>query len=553
MAAMKSSGLLEKDLRDFISQNLEQIETGLTLVRKEAYLPAKLGTRGFIDILAVDSSRRYVLIEVKRTAGASREAIHEVLKYIEGAKAHLALRENELRAMVVAADWTELRVPFLSLVARTSCRVEGYELELTEAENIRRILPVGNTLLNTDRVLAPWHHVAFYCDSVNFEQAARAFSAACKSSGIESYILVLLAPLAGIESLPSSHEQEWDRIFDQLDEQRRDNAKPSLRQYRSMIYFAMQQLSVRECLDRLQSMGKSKDDLDLWSSSEEELLEASHEALQNFDLVLCPPDNEETGYPAKFKALTEHENWRVIDISRFGAFSRNLQISNEQLVSEICDAQADSRQSLTFTFNPSEKSALAEARKRVDICLKDNQPWRLQINYVLDMIAASGESGPSKINIGNTSAAVATIYMQSANGSLGGRLFIPFYFITPGPNSKTSYYGVLVWDGTTPKLKALINEFYQGEPLMLRIVKRHGGYEPRDVQIVRKMGLHYRTFMAVRGVLTTKHYQLADGLWEPCEGIAFVDEYYRFLWSCDEFVDDVRNLYDEWEKWNLVM
>jgi hypothetical protein len=110
-----------------------------------------------------------------------------------------------------------------------------------------------------------------------------------------------------------------------------------------------------------------------------------------------------------------------------------------------------------------------------------------------------------------------------------------------------------VWDGTKPKLKALIDEFYQEDPVRLRVAKRDGGYEPRDVQIVRKMGLHYRTFMAVRGVLTIKNYRLADGLWEPSAGVQFVDEYYRFIWSCSEFVDDVQKLYDEWDKWTLVI
>jgi len=70
-------------------------------------------------------------------------------------------------------------------------------------------------------------------------------------------------------------------------------------------------------------------------------------------------------------------------------------------------------------------------------------------------------------------------------------VFMPFYFIT-GPGSKKKYYGAIVWDGTKPQLKALIKEFYEGEPLRLRIQKIKGSYEARDARILRRMGLHYQ-------------------------------------------------------------
>jgi hypothetical protein len=177
----------------------------------------------------------------------------------------------------------------------------------------------------------------------------------------------------------------------------------------------------------------------------------------------------------------------------------------------------------------------------------------LQINHVLDTIAACEESGTTEIKIFNSSAALSTVYCQASKGGPRDQLFMPFHFITPGPDCKTTFYGALVWDGTMPTLKGLIKEFYEGDPIRLRVAKKNGGYEPRDVHIVRKMGLHYRTFKAVSGSMTTKHFRLVDGLWEPWERVDFIDEYYRFLWSCGKFVDDVRALYDEWEKWTLII
>lgn len=77
---------IEEKIREKLARKLELFENGLQLLDQEAFLPNKKGTRGFVDILASDTQRRFVLIELKRSKAASREAIHEVFKYIEGVK-----------------------------------------------------------------------------------------------------------------------------------------------------------------------------------------------------------------------------------------------------------------------------------------------------------------------------------------------------------------------------------------------------------------------------------------------------------------------------------
>jgi RecB family endonuclease NucS len=75
--------VVENIIRDYLADNLSVICNDLSLIKKEYYLPNILGTRGFIDILAKDNKNNYVIIELKRTNEASREALHEILKYVE--------------------------------------------------------------------------------------------------------------------------------------------------------------------------------------------------------------------------------------------------------------------------------------------------------------------------------------------------------------------------------------------------------------------------------------------------------------------------------------
>lgn len=444
----------------------------------------------------------------------------------------------------------------MSLVTRTTCRVDGYEIELSEAGEIGRILPVGNILLDTDRVVAPWQHVTLYNEK-NFEEAVRRYEVACHHRGIESYFLVLLAPpLQSPDGFTSPQDESFDKVFKHLNKILNNDPAESVRQvtilrtYKSAIYFCMQQLSLQDCDRLLRTIGYSGDALDYDGLNEEAALEGLHEAMQELKLEPSPAQTE-TAYPAKFRTLVHERKWQVVDVRRYGTFARNEKISNEQLLLEICDAQANSKQSVRFSFSPQDKTDLAEAKKRVDICLKDNQPWRLQVNQVLDEIAASGEAGPCQIAIVNTSGAIGTVNAQLKESHRGE--FFPFYFITPSPDSTKLYYGALIWDGTEPRLKKLIKEFYDGNSTRLRVVKMHGGYEPRDTQICRRMGLHYRSFIEDRGGALVKHHKLENGLWEPCVGVSAMDEYFRFLFACQTFTSDVLSMFREWDDLNVTI
>lgn len=73
----------EANLRDQLVTRLDLIEYGLHDPTSEYLLPNAHGTRGRIDILARDRHGLRVIIEIKRSNKAAREALHEVGKYME--------------------------------------------------------------------------------------------------------------------------------------------------------------------------------------------------------------------------------------------------------------------------------------------------------------------------------------------------------------------------------------------------------------------------------------------------------------------------------------
>ena len=65
------SNIKESKLRDLLSLRMDLVGSDLTLLEIEEYIPSRMGTRSFIDLLAKDGRDRWVLIELKRSDAAS--------------------------------------------------------------------------------------------------------------------------------------------------------------------------------------------------------------------------------------------------------------------------------------------------------------------------------------------------------------------------------------------------------------------------------------------------------------------------------------------------
>ena len=65
----------------------------------------------FIDILAKDKNNNFVIIELKKSDAAAREAIHEVIKYTEFVKKTYAVNDDEIKLIIMSTEWKELINP----------------------------------------------------------------------------------------------------------------------------------------------------------------------------------------------------------------------------------------------------------------------------------------------------------------------------------------------------------------------------------------------------------------------------------------------------------
>ena len=92
----------ESDLRNFLSKNLNVLESGFQLYEEEGITGVEFPAGGrFIDILAVDANGSYVVIELKVSRGYDR-AVGQLLRYMGWIAKHHADAGQAVRGIIVA-------------------------------------------------------------------------------------------------------------------------------------------------------------------------------------------------------------------------------------------------------------------------------------------------------------------------------------------------------------------------------------------------------------------------------------------------------------------
>jgi hypothetical protein len=117
----------EKDLQSFLVKNLSIFEPGLKLYQEDGISGIEYPAGGrFIDILAVDSQNRLVVIELKVSKGYDR-VIGQTLRYMAWISKHLAEQGQAVRGIIAARDISD----DLRLACSYLPNVSLYEYELS--------------------------------------------------------------------------------------------------------------------------------------------------------------------------------------------------------------------------------------------------------------------------------------------------------------------------------------------------------------------------------------------------------------------------------------
>lgn len=544
---------VEAKIRDNLCGMLDLIEPGLVFLDKEKYLPNPIGTRSFIDIFARDNNNKYVLIELKRSKSSSRDALHQVLKYLEGVKENISLRDDEIRLIIISTEWSELLVPFSSFVDRVNCSVQGFNLIVDESYIPIEANIVTPLKLSNDRIFAPWHELNLYETKDNMQSALKAYEDSCKCKSISDYVIVILSPPDGLhEASVLATFRSMEAIYEISDDNPHtlESLRDYMPEYRFILYFATLELNEIACLKTIRELAEPADRdefLDYISEMVgEEKLCALHEKI--YEIEPSPPkDYYEIGYPAKFSTkLLEDEGWRIEKIRRYGKLAQNELLSDELIIEELSGSQGDTKQRYLYEFSLNDSSCYEVMRKGVKKCLEDNPIWRNQILLCIDELQGANTEGTGRISILNTSNFCLTIYLALTRDN--GVLYIPNYHITTTSNNNTEMiFGAVVSTGKTPSFTSVLDTYYDGDYFSFLLNLQWGGYESRDVSIMREIGVTYKTYKCIDSDEKKIFFELTELGWEECHEIELFGGFEDFISNNNEFVEDICGFYaDHW-------
>jgi hypothetical protein len=454
--------MTESELRDRIATNVQSIESGLTLLNKEQYIPNHLGTRGFIDLYAKDANGHHVLIELKRSDATAREALHEIHKYVEGVKQHFGVRDDEIRVFVASTEWRELLIPFSRLVADTKLAITGFQLHINDKSGniISSQIPI--LPITQGRFIAPWHDVNWYLDQQSLNNGITSIEACCRKKGIEDYVIVVLQPPQPVHS---EHQAGMWAVLHEIAQTKGNVAtnEPQLPSYKYIAYFAMQALTEDQCMRILECEPEQIEEIrdSISEMDDDEAIRFLHESVTALE-PRPEQDHYEIGYPAKFTKFMDAYECDIQAVHRHGVFKRNTVLDDESILSELRGEDGFTGQRFKRTLKVSNRAHMSSARSDISVCLEQNPVWKNHILRELDEILQEFPEGEVDVSIYNPGTGILTLYFPTTRDD--GALYIPTYsLIVRNPEPVRMYYGGLQENGDPLTFRQLLNKYYDGE------------------------------------------------------------------------------------------
>ena len=552
---MNNMDQIEGKIRDKLATRLDLFGIGLELINTEEFLPNATGTRGFVDLFARNAEGKFFLIELKRSKAASRQAIHEVLKYIEGIKENKSLMNDEIVAIVVSTEWSELLVPFSSFVHDTSYTVIGYDLQVGEDGNPLKAVAVEPLIFMNERFLSDMHSIALYTSSDNLKKGIKSHVDCFNHKNITDYVLLIL------KAHPALYEYSLNSTMKALEGIARfgdplglsfEDLRNKMDEYLYMVYSSVQ---VMEKSDYWQIINndellfqEAKENLPEWSIKDE----LHH--LHHYAIMECEPlpfcERCEIGYPAKLSdKLLNHEGWEVIQLVRGGRLERNTLLTDDVIIDELKGSTGTNKIIYHKKFSSNYPSSISKLQADVEKCLVDNAIWLVGVKRAIADIARVSKDHDCEVDVHiyNPSNTLLSLYHTIRYVDPDNIMrWLPKYEISiMGKDIRRSYFGCLEYKSVEVDLQHVIQLAYGGNASELVRSMAWGGYQQNDIDISLIYGLEYSNFLIITNETEQKYFKFNGFQYVDCQVIGLYDGIIHFMNVNTEFIDSLQKLFDE--------
>lgn len=459
----------ENAISDYLARHLDLIEPGLTLVDREHYLRNPIGASGFLDIFARTANGQLLIIEIKRTNAAAREAVQELFKYATLLRQNYLVRDVDYRLVVLSVEWHELLTPYSELAHRAPYELSAGIIVLDRDGLPTRIDPVVPMPLVAQRRFSKRQFLWGFSDEGAAIAAVPLIAGHMHRVGLEDFVLLRTR---------SNNPRLIQNGFVYFAQQ-----ELSLAEYREKIHALLDDEEYQEFENYLSDLNEEEDQL---GESADQVWQPGYDELFN----RINPDHSEISHPEKAAYWFAKGAQNSIHIERFGRF-QDKGISDDTIVTEIIgrDGTSDYHLNLTArTDSPPQIEALTKAAENIFFF---NNDWR---GACRDLIAYAKRTGPATVKIKAFSN--EDILRSIAGAAFGYLGFVPtFQFEIDRPKKhREQFIGLPEWDGTTTDFNKLILSHFGGDPFSYFISHHFGDHRIRNIDIMKELGLRYSVF-----------------------------------------------------------
>jgi hypothetical protein len=458
----------EAAIRDHLAANLSLIEGGLILVDKEFYLKNDRGAAGFLDIFAQTAAGQLVIVEIKRTNSAAREAIQELYKYAALLRERFLIKNTELRLILLSAEWHELLLPYSEFAHTTP-----YEMSAGKIILDRQGLPIGIDRVDpiptaAGRRIGVRHFLWRFPDKDGAKCALPLLAAFMHEAGLNDFVL--------IESSSSD-----SRISG-----------------KGFLYFAQQELPFTEYMQLIER-NLSTDQLEEFRETLQDLQEEQDRVAEASDAVWAHKsgapyseigsDHMEISNPEKAQKWFSEGAQAWTKVHRFGRFE-DMRLSDEMIIAEIVGEAGESDFRLRFTARTDSPPRMSALTTKVENVFFYNADWR---GAVRDLMNYAQRVGPATIEL--IAYSNEDILRGIAGMAFGFPGYLPEFRLEITHQSATErFVGLVEWDGTPPDLKKIISERFMGDPFSYFMAAHFGENRTMNLEIMNDLGLRYSVF-----------------------------------------------------------
>ena len=448
---------IEEQIRDYLAENLDFISTDLKLIQKEYYLPAKIGAKGYIDILAKDNFNNFVIIEVKRSEQAARQTINELLKYQGLIKQIYKAQESEIKLIIVSTVWRELIIPFSEIY--DNVYISGYKIKIDSQnipQSISPVTPIEPNIL--ERKISPSQTVELFYTEAKREKFIKIIKSKLYKIGITDFVLVNLNS---------------------------NGSNPRI-MFPFALYFAFQRQTMQKNYEILPDLDNEIEGIEF--DDEDHKLRYIDELIYIKIDVYKDHDSMESSDPVKFTSITNSGQWDIVDVDKNGIFSDDPRISDEQILNEIkgFDGENEVRY-LDFTDSKNTKK-LEKIQKNLKKSLQWNKKLQKHINQIFRSTIKKRTSFKIVVEIFYPRSlfdAVWRFYITEEPG------YMPIYNIIvmfDDSNLIYRYSGELAWNGKAVNRDNVFDKITEEEPFFSFMQCVIGSY---DNKLLKLMNLDF--------------------------------------------------------------